>query len=65
MEYVNETLLAFLENNLQESFTTSGHKDYQKNEFEQLRIYPFRILSKAILHLLNYQIVSQNSKINK
>ena len=49
-------LFASLDNILKVSFTTSGHTDYQKkkkkkNEFEGLRIYPFKILSKAILHL--------------
>ena len=46
-------LFASLENILKVSFTTSGHTDYQKkkNEFEGLRIYPFKIVSKAILHL--------------
>ena len=44
-------LFAFLENILKVSFTTSGHTDYQKHEFAQLKIYPFRILSEAILHL--------------
>ena len=47
-------LFASLENILKVSFTTSGHTDYQKkkkNEYEGLRIYPFKIVSKAILHL--------------
>ena len=44
-------LFAFLENILKVSFTMSGHTDYQRNEFELVKIYPFRILSEAILHL--------------
>ena len=44
-------LFAFLKNILEVCFRTSGHTDYQKHELEQVKIYPFRILSEAILHL--------------
>ena len=44
-------LFAFLENILKVSLSTYGHADYQKHEFERVKIYPFRILSEAILHL--------------
>ena len=44
-------LFAFLENILKVSLSTYGHADYQKHEFERVKIYPFRILSEAILNL--------------
>ena len=44
-------LFAFLENILKVSLSTYGHADYQKHEFERVKIYPFRILSEAMLNL--------------
>ena len=56
-------LFAFLENILEVSFTMSGHTDYQKNEFELVRIYPLRILSEAILYLCwNIKLLSKTAK---
>ena len=59
-------LFTFLENILELRFTKSGHTDYQKNELERVRIYPFRILSEATLPapFLKHQIVTRNSQKN-
>ena len=56
-------LFAFLEDNLNVSFTTSGHTDYQKHKFERVKIYPFRILSETILHLCwNIKLLTKTAK---
>ena len=57
-------LFVFLENILEVSFT-SGHTDYKKNEFKQVRIYPFRILAEPILHLFwNIKLLPKTAKKN-
>ena len=56
-------LFAFLENILEVSFTASGLTDYKKKEFARVRIYPFRILSEAILHLYwNMKLLPKTAK---
>ena len=51
MDHVNETPICFPGEYFEGNFLNVGHTDYQTHEFEQVKIYPFRILSEAILHL--------------
>ena len=51
MDHVNEIPICFPGEYFAGNFLNVGHTDYQTHEFEQVKIYPFRILSEAILHL--------------